>query len=94
MTDVTVLFVDGTSSSTAISLMEDFCHDRSLWNLVKGPCPVPGLRLTTASVNGSRARDQPHDEEEEDDEDSKDNNKSNDDNDNDDDGEDGEGYLV
>jgi transcriptional regulator GlxA family with amidase domain len=52
MTDVTVLFLDGTFSSTAIGPMEVFRHSGMLWNVLTGKRQAPGFRVTTASVDG------------------------------------------
>jgi transcriptional regulator GlxA family with amidase domain len=52
MTDVTVLFLDGTFSSTAIGPMEVFRHSGSLWNVLTGKRAAPGFRVTTASADG------------------------------------------
>ncbi len=52
MTDVTVLFLDGTFSSTAIGPMEVFRHSGSLWNVLTGKRADPGFRVTTATADG------------------------------------------
>ncbi|HZU31510.1 MAG TPA: helix-turn-helix domain-containing protein [Candidatus Angelobacter sp.] len=52
MIEVTVLFLDGTFSSTAVGPMEVFRHAGLLWNLCAGKEPVPRFRVTTASLNG------------------------------------------
>jgi transcriptional regulator GlxA family with amidase domain len=52
VTDVTVLFLDGTFSSTAIGPMEVFRHAGTLWNSLTGNPPLARFRVTTASVNG------------------------------------------
>jgi transcriptional regulator GlxA family with amidase domain len=52
ITDVTVLFLDGTFSSTATGPMEVFRHTGSLWNNFTGSRPVPHFRVTTASADG------------------------------------------
>lgn len=52
MTDVTILFLDGTFSSTAVGPMEVFRHTGSLWNLLTGTKPDPRFRVTTASADG------------------------------------------
>jgi transcriptional regulator GlxA family with amidase domain len=52
LTDVTVLFLDDTFSSTAIGPMEVFRHAGSLWNILTGLEPDPRFRVTTASVDG------------------------------------------
>jgi transcriptional regulator GlxA family with amidase domain len=56
MTDVTVLFLDGTFSSTAIGPMEVFRHSGSLWNVLTGKQADPGFRVTTASADGRAVR--------------------------------------
>ena len=56
MTEVTVLFLDGTFSSTAIGPMEVFRHAGTLWNIFTGKPPVPRFRRTTASVDGRAVR--------------------------------------
>ena len=43
MTDVTVLFLDGTFSSTAIGPMEVFRHSGSLWNVLTPSGRLPGF---------------------------------------------------
>lgn len=52
MIDVTVLFLDGTFSSTAIGPMEVFAHTGELWNSFTGIPPAPRFRVTTASADG------------------------------------------
>jgi transcriptional regulator GlxA family with amidase domain len=52
MTDVTVLLIDDTFSSTAIGPMEVFRHAGELWNVLTGTQPAPRFRVTTASVGG------------------------------------------
>jgi len=52
MIDVTVLFLDGTFSSTAIGPMEVFRHTGELWNTFTGTPVAAPFRVTTASVNG------------------------------------------
>ncbi len=52
MIDVTVLFLDGTFSSTAIGPMEVFRHTGELWNTFTGTPVAPPFRVTTASVDG------------------------------------------
>jgi transcriptional regulator GlxA family with amidase domain len=52
MKDVTILFLDATSSSTAIGPMEVFLHAGSLWNIITGSRPEPRFRVTTASADG------------------------------------------
>jgi transcriptional regulator GlxA family with amidase domain len=52
MTEVTILVLDGTFSSTAIGPMEVFRHAGALWNSLTGEPPAPRFRVTTASVGG------------------------------------------
>jgi transcriptional regulator GlxA family with amidase domain len=52
MTEVTVLFLDQTFSSTAIGPMEVFRHAGSLWNILTGIKQTPRFRVTTASADG------------------------------------------
>jgi transcriptional regulator GlxA family with amidase domain len=56
MTEVTILFLDGTFSSTAIGPMEVFRHAGMLWNWLTGTRQVPRFRVTTASVDGRAVR--------------------------------------
>src|ERR1700730_3848141 len=56
MTEVTILFLDQTFSSTAIGPMEVFRHAGTLWNFLTGTQPVPRFRVTTASVDGRAVR--------------------------------------
>jgi transcriptional regulator GlxA family with amidase domain len=56
MIEVTVLFLDGTFSSTAIGPMEVFRNAGTLWNTLTGTRPVPRFRVTTASVDGRPVR--------------------------------------
>ena len=56
MTEVTVLFLDETFSSTAVGPMEVFRHAGSLWNILTGTRPVPRFHVTTASVDGRAVR--------------------------------------
>src|SRR6202162_5335319 len=56
MTEVTVLFLDATFSSTATGPMEVFRHAGTLWNVLTGKRPVPRFRVTTASVDGRAVR--------------------------------------
>jgi transcriptional regulator GlxA family with amidase domain len=56
MTDVTVLFLDGTFSSTAAGPMEVFHHAGALWNHLTGSRPAPRFRVTTASADGRAVR--------------------------------------
>lgn len=52
MTDVTVLFLDQTFSSTAVGPMEVFRHAGMLWNYLTGVPENPCFRVTTASADG------------------------------------------
>jgi transcriptional regulator GlxA family with amidase domain len=52
MTNVTILFLDGTFSSTATGPMEVFRHCGTLWNSCTGKQPAPRFRVTTASADG------------------------------------------
>ena len=52
MTEVTVLFLDGTFSSTAVGPMEVFRHAGTLWNMLTGTRQAPRFRVTTASADG------------------------------------------
>src|SRR5256885_6920037 len=56
MIDVTVLFLDGTFSSTAIGPMEVFRHAGNLWNILTGQRPLPRFRVTTASAHARPVR--------------------------------------
>jgi transcriptional regulator GlxA family with amidase domain len=56
MTEVTILFLDGTFSSTAIGPMEVFHHAGTLWNFLAGRRQVPRFHVTTASVDGRAVR--------------------------------------
>ena len=56
MTDVTILFLDETFSSTAIGPMEVFRHAGTLWNVLTGKRPAPHFRVTTASADGRAVR--------------------------------------
>src|SRR5215510_10256170 len=56
VTDVTVLFLDETFSSTAAGPMEVFRHAGTLWNFLTGTPQVPRFRVTTASVDGQAVR--------------------------------------
>jgi transcriptional regulator GlxA family with amidase domain len=56
MTEVTILFLDGTFSSTAIGPMEVFRHAGTLWGFLTGTRQVPRFRVTTASVDGGAVR--------------------------------------
>jgi len=52
MTNVTVLFLDQTFSSTATGPMEVFRHTGTLWNNFTGHKPICHFHVTTASVDG------------------------------------------
>ncbi len=52
MIDVTLLFLNGTSPSTAIGPLEVFNNAGRLWNVLTGLEPEPRFRVTTASVDG------------------------------------------
>jgi len=54
--DVTVVFLDGMFSSTAIAPMEVFRQAGVLWNSLTGTRPVARFRVTTASVDGRPVR--------------------------------------
>ena len=56
MTEVTVLFLDQSFSSTAVGPLEVFNHAGSLWNLLTGTKQNPRFRVTTASVDGRAVR--------------------------------------
>jgi transcriptional regulator GlxA family with amidase domain len=56
MTDVTIVFLNETFSSTAIGPMEVFRHAGALWNTLTGKPPRPRFRVTTASVDGRAVR--------------------------------------
>jgi transcriptional regulator GlxA family with amidase domain len=56
VTDVTVLFLDETFSSTATGPMEVFRHAGLLWNSFTGMRPVRHFQVTTASVDGRAVR--------------------------------------
>ena len=56
MTDVTILLLDGTFSSTAVGPMEVFRHAGTLWNFLTGTRPVPRFRVTMASADGRAVR--------------------------------------
>ena len=56
MTEVTVVFLDGTFSSTAIGPMEVFRHAGTLWSYLTGERQVPHFRVTTASADGRPVR--------------------------------------
>ena len=52
MTEVTILFLDGSFSSTAVGPMEVFRHAGTLWNWLTGTRQNPRFRVTAASVDG------------------------------------------
>jgi len=52
MTEVTILFLDGTFSSTATGPMDVFRHAGMLWNFLTGVPQNPYFLVTTASVDG------------------------------------------
>lgn len=56
MTEVTILFLQGTFSSTAIGPMEVFHHAGMLWNWLTRAPQVPRFRVTTASLDGRGVR--------------------------------------
>ncbi len=56
MTEVTILFLDGTFSSTAVGPMEVFRHAGTLWNFLTEKRQVPRFHVTTASVDGRAVR--------------------------------------
>ena len=56
VTEVTVLFLDETFSSTAAGPMEVFRHAGTLWNYLTGNPQVPRFRVTTASIDGQAVR--------------------------------------
>jgi len=56
MTDVTVVFLDGTFSSTATGPLEVFRHTGTLWNFLTGSPGAPRFRVTTASADGRAVR--------------------------------------
>ena len=56
VTNVTVLFLDETFSSTATGPMEVFRHAGTLWNSFTGERQCPHFRVTTASVDGRAVR--------------------------------------
>jgi transcriptional regulator GlxA family with amidase domain len=56
MIEVTVVFLDGTFSSTATGPMDVFRHAGTLWNYLNGTRQVPRFRVTTASVDGRAVR--------------------------------------
>lgn len=56
MTEVTIVLLDGTFSSTAVGPMEVFRHAGTLWGFLTGTRQVPRFRVTTASVDGGSVR--------------------------------------
>src|ERR1700758_2911904 len=56
MTEVTILLLEETFSSTAVGPMEVFRHAGSLWNWLTGTKPAPRFRVITASVDGRAVR--------------------------------------
>ncbi|HWC15709.1 MAG TPA: DJ-1/PfpI family protein, partial [Terriglobales bacterium] len=56
VTDITVLFLEETFSSTATGPMEVFRNAGTLWNYLMGTPQVPRFRVTTASVDGGAVR--------------------------------------
>jgi transcriptional regulator GlxA family with amidase domain len=56
MTEITILLLDQTFSSTAIGPMEVFRHAGSLWNILTGTRPAPRFRVTAASAGGHAVR--------------------------------------
>ena len=56
ITDVAVLFLDQTFSSTAVGPMEVFRHAGMLWNYLTDVPQDPRFRVTTASVDGLPVR--------------------------------------
>jgi transcriptional regulator GlxA family with amidase domain len=56
MTEVTVLFLDQTFSSTAVGPLEVFNQAGRLWNVLTGTKQTPRFRVTTASANGRAVR--------------------------------------
>jgi transcriptional regulator GlxA family with amidase domain len=56
MTEVTIVLLDGTFSSTAVGPMEVFRHAGTLWGFLTGTRQVPRFRVTTASVDGGTVR--------------------------------------
>lgn len=54
--DVTILFLDGTFSSTAIGPMEVFRNAGTLFNICTGKRPAPRFRVNTASITGRAVR--------------------------------------
>jgi transcriptional regulator GlxA family with amidase domain len=56
VTEVTVLFLDETFSSSAAGPMEVFRNAGTLWNYLMGTPQVPRFRVTTASVDGRAVR--------------------------------------
>ena len=56
MIEVTVLFPNGTFSSTAVGPMEVFRHAGVLWNTLSGQPSAARFRVTTASLDGRAVR--------------------------------------
>jgi transcriptional regulator GlxA family with amidase domain len=50
--DVTVVFLDGSFSSTAVGPLEVFHHAGVIWNLLTGQAVAPRFRVTSASLTG------------------------------------------
>lgn len=55
MTEVTVLFLNETFSSTATGPMEVFRDAGTLWNYLTGTPQTPRFRVTTASIMAGRS---------------------------------------
>ncbi len=56
LTNVTILFLETTFSSTATGPMEIFRHAGALWNSFTGQRPTPRFNVTTASIDGKPVR--------------------------------------
>jgi transcriptional regulator GlxA family with amidase domain len=56
MTEVTIVFLDQTFSSTAVGPMEVFRHAGALFNFLTGTPQQPRFHVTTASVDGRTVR--------------------------------------
>src|SRR5215472_3199560 len=56
LTNVTILFLETTFSSTATGPMEIFRHAGTLWNSFTGQRPAPQFKVTTASIDGKPVR--------------------------------------
>ena len=56
MTEVTIVFLDETFSSTAVGPMEVFRHAGALFNYLTGTPQQPRFHVTTASVDGRAVR--------------------------------------